>query len=223
MNTLPVSPRPSRATTALILGIPVGIAVLVLALRAPENHRVFSDLRLFFTLGAELVLAGVLTPYLYRQGWRWSHVTLPFAPGDFLRAWLVFVFAYVVTTVAFWSARAVDPGLGASLSQGFRGRPSLALVFIGSVINPVFEETLWLGYAVNGPGGGRGWSAVLWSVVPRCLVHLYQGWAALFLIGPVGLFFVFYYMRTRRLWPVIIAHGLMDLVALGWLALRGAT
>jgi membrane protease YdiL (CAAX protease family) len=49
-------------------------------------------------------------------------------------------------------------------------------------------------------------------------VHLYQGPLSLISIVPGGLVFAWYYAATRRLWPVVIAHGLLDALALGRLA-----
>jgi membrane protease YdiL (CAAX protease family) len=33
-------------------------------------------------------------------------------------------------------------------------------------------------------------------------------------IGLVGLVFTIFYARTQRLWPVLIAHGVLDFLAL---------
>jgi membrane protease YdiL (CAAX protease family) len=51
------------------------------------------------------------------------------------------------------------------------------------------------------------------SVGIRLLCHLYQGPLAVGIV-PVGLVFTWYYARTHRLWPVVIAHAISDFVAL---------
>jgi membrane protease YdiL (CAAX protease family) len=38
-------------------------------------------------------------------------------------------------------------------------------------------------------------------------------------ILPIGVVFTGYYVRTRRIWPVVLAHGFQDLLALGYLAI----
>lgn len=49
----------------------------------------------------------------------------------------------------------------------------------------------------------------LWGVL-----HLYQGASAALTIFCLGMLYAWYFYRTRRLWPIIIAHGLFDLTQL---------
>jgi membrane protease YdiL (CAAX protease family) len=51
-------------------------------------------------------------------------------------------------------------------------------------------------------------------VALRVLVHLYQGRLALIAILPLGVVFTWYYVRTKRLWPVVVAHVVVDALAL---------
>ena len=70
-------------------------------------------------------------------------------------------------------------------------------------------------------------AALLASSMLRGVYHLYQGYGAGLGNIVMGLVFGFVWMRTRRLWPLIVAHGLIDAVAfvgyalaadhLGWL------
>jgi membrane protease YdiL (CAAX protease family) len=74
----------------------------------------------------------------------------------------------------------------------------------------------------SGPVG-----ALVWSSLLRGAYHLYQGWGAGLGNLVMGLVFGYVWQRTRRLWPLIIAHGIIDTVAfvgyalaarhLGWL------
>jgi membrane protease YdiL (CAAX protease family) len=57
-------------------------------------------------------------------------------------------------------------------------------------------------------------AAILGSAGLRTLLHAYQGAMALVSILPLGLVFTIYYARSRRIWPVIVAHMLFDVVAL---------
>jgi membrane protease YdiL (CAAX protease family) len=56
-------------------------------------------------------------------------------------------------------------------------------------------------------------AAVLASSVLRGVYHLYQGYGAGLGNIAMGLVFGYFWLRTRRLWPLIIAHGLIDAVA----------
>jgi uncharacterized protein len=56
-------------------------------------------------------------------------------------------------------------------------------------------------------------AALLASSVLRGVYHLYQGYGAGLGNIVMGLVFGYVWMRTRRLWPLIVAHGLIDAVA----------
>jgi membrane protease YdiL (CAAX protease family) len=56
-------------------------------------------------------------------------------------------------------------------------------------------------------------AAVLASSILRGVYHLYQGYGAGLGNIAMGLVFGYVWLRTRRLWPLIIAHGLIDAVA----------
>ena len=52
----------------------------------------------------------------------------------------------------------------------------------------------------------------LWS-----LLHVYQGLGAVAIIFGLGLLWSVYFHRTRRLWPLVVAHVLYDLLGLIWI------
>jgi membrane protease YdiL (CAAX protease family) len=56
-------------------------------------------------------------------------------------------------------------------------------------------------------------AALVASSVLRGVYHLYQGYGAGLGNIVMGLVFGYVWMRTRRLWPLVIAHGLIDAVA----------
>jgi membrane protease YdiL (CAAX protease family) len=58
------------------------------------------------------------------------------------------------------------------------------------------------------------WVAINTSVVVRLLYHLYQGPIGIMTIVPMGLLYGYVYSRTRQLWPLVVAHVLVDLIGL---------
>lgn len=56
-------------------------------------------------------------------------------------------------------------------------------------------------------------AAVVASSLLRGIYHLYQGFGAGLGNVAMGLVFGYVYQRTGRLWPLIVAHGLIDSVA----------
>lgn len=59
------------------------------------------------------------------------------------------------------------------------------------------------------------------SALLRGTYHLYQGWGGFLGNLAMGLLFGFVFVRTRRAWPIVIAHFLLNVGAgLGYLAFR---
>jgi membrane protease YdiL (CAAX protease family) len=86
------------------------------------------------------------------------------------------------------------------------------------------EEVIVVGYLLTrleqlgvGPR-----AALVWSSLLRGTYHLYQGFGAGLGNLVMGLVFGYAWQRTGRLWPLVIAHGLIDTVAfVGYALLAG--
>jgi hypothetical protein len=101
---------------------------------------------------------------------------------------------------------------GASSSGAGLSWPGILAV---SIINPLFEELFLCAYMLPFLAKRRGpVVAVAASLLVRLSFHTYQGPVGLLSIGLVGLVFTLFYARTQRLWPVLIAHGALDFLAL---------
>jgi membrane protease YdiL (CAAX protease family) len=185
-----------------------------------------SNERFVGTLVVEIFLVATLGTWLWRQGWRPHRTaTTPFAPRDVLRGIGVWLAAYV--SYAVWALLwfLVVPGFTwSAYAVQHVGQPTLWVVISVSAVNAVFEEMLWLGLgvaALNAAGVRLGVAATI-SLALRVLVHAYQGPLALVAILPLGAVFTTYYVRTRRLWPVVVAHAAQDLLALAVIMLRSS-
>jgi membrane protease YdiL (CAAX protease family) len=116
------------------------------------------------------------------------------------------------------TCRALFPDLFRVASQTqITGAPNFSLSLVFSVYNAVFEELLWLGLGITAfRRFGVGWASVI-SIAMRLLAHAYQGPLALVTVLPVSILFTVYYVRARRLWPVVVAHAFQDTLALSLL------
>ncbi len=91
----------------------------------------------------------------------------------------------------------------------------MQVAFVAAVVGGAYEEIFVAGYVITLLSAARGpWTAVNVSTGLRVLYHLYQGPVAVLTIVPMGLLFGYVYVRTRKLWPLIVAHVLMDVIAL---------
>lgn len=90
--------------------------------------------------------------------------------------------------------------------------------------NGFFEEILVVGYLILRLRQleMRPWLVVAISAVLRGSYHLYQGYGGFVGNVAMGIVFAFVFLRWRRLWPLVVAHGLIDIVAIvGYPLLQG--
>jgi membrane protease YdiL (CAAX protease family) len=221
---------PERTAAIGFLG-PVFLMVGISALAPIDGSSgpiTITDAELARSLGLELFLAATLGAWLWRSGWRpLRSATLPFTWQDLARGLGLWVSA--ILCVVLWAliCRAVWPDLLAiSRETQMVGAPRFWLSLVFSIFNAVFEELLWLGLGFAAFRRlGVGPAAAI-SIGLRLLVHAYQGPLAVITVLPIGVLFTLYYVRTRRLWPIIVAHAFQDTLALTLLATaaaRGAT
>ncbi|MDR1393626.1 MAG: CPBP family intramembrane metalloprotease [Bifidobacteriaceae bacterium] len=92
---------------------------------------------------------------------------------------------------------------------------AVPVLILAALKNGLVEEVVAVGYL-----GQRltelGWRPVHWiaaSASLRGTYHLYQGFGPFFGNLVMGLVFAWFYQRTRRVMPLVVAHTLMDVVA----------
>ncbi|MEV0947105.1 CPBP family intramembrane glutamic endopeptidase [Rhodococcus sp. NPDC049939] len=100
----------------------------------------------------------------------------------------------------------------------------LPALILWAIANSGAEEVLVVAYLITRLrqlGWGEN-SSLLASAVLRGSYHLYQGFGGGVGNVVMGLVFGRYWQKTRRLWPLVIAHATIDSVAfVGYTALRG--
>jgi membrane protease YdiL (CAAX protease family) len=96
-------------------------------------------------------------------------------------------------------------------------------VFMNAAQAALLEEVVVLGYLVTRLEQ-IGWgttAAIVGSAVLRGSYHLYQGFGGFAANVAMGLLFAWLFTRTRRTWPFVVAHFLLDVAAaVGWLLFR---
>ena len=161
---------------ALVLGVPT-IVFLSSSVRWRLLHQgavVFSDARLLMTLGIEAVLTAALLPYLWRRGWNPLSITPPPEGKDVMRGLLVWVALIISLYISVLVTSAFVPNMVAFLSaRRFTGHISPAVVVAASLMNPIFEEFLWLCYAIPAVASRAGIAVACFvSIALRVSVHL---------------------------------------------------
>jgi membrane protease YdiL (CAAX protease family) len=176
---------------------------------------ILTDASLIGLLFQEIVLLLVLGVFLRSRDWSLARCGLRIswrlaAEG----VWLALVITGACLAVE-WLAVLVDPTIAKSAAAvNVLGNVSMGVAALVSIVNPFFEETILCGYVITVLGARyKPWVAINVSTAIRVLCHLYQGVRVITII-PIGLIFGIYFVRTRQLWPILVAHALLDFFGL---------
>jgi membrane protease YdiL (CAAX protease family) len=137
-----------------------------------------------------------------RVSWKWT--------GAGVLLLIVVLVALTFQTVLF---NLLNPPSG-NVSPLTNGGLTLPFVILVTVINPIFEELMEVGYFVHALKPCGVWPAVLASAFFRALLHGYAGFNLAAGVLLLGLIFGFAYAWWRQLWPLVIAHAIIDFFAL---------
>jgi len=91
---------------------------------------------------------------------------------------------------------------------------TIPILLFAAVQNALLEEVIVVGYLMERLGELR-WKAPLIiaaSALLRGSYHLYQGWGGFVGNAIMGVLFALYYLRRRRVMPLVVAHTIMDMV-----------
>lgn len=212
----------ARTEFAVVLALAFGwfiVVSLVIALfgNTAGYLSAMTDDSMYGLLIHELVMLVVIGWFLHRR--RWAFERFGFTPTvtDTLIGLALVVALSLLLSLSWSLALAVAPGLAATYSVGepVTGGVHLGTILAVSIVNPLYEELLVSGYVISALQVTRGfWFSVNVSVLIRLLYHLYQGAAGVLEIIPLGLVFAIWFARTGRLWPLVVAHAIFDLVGL---------
>jgi len=220
------------ALLSLIEGVLLGLSDQTVALNPRRSPFSLIDLGLNLASAFQLMAWGALAVYLlWRSGQSPSQVGLarirwrPDVLSGIGLAALIGVPGLALYQIAriLGANASVEP---AELNDTWWRIPMLLLLSFG---NAWAEEVIVVGFLLTRLRQLRvnPWLALAISSLLRGAYHLYQGFGAGLGNLAMGLVFGYTWQRTGRLWPLIIAHTLIDAVAfvgysllaghLGWL------
>ena len=221
----PGLPRMLRLELGLVLLLafaPGVLGLLVMALGPDTPAEVEAQLlpsivSILFEVFLSFIPVLVIGYLLTRNRESWAGIGLTrFRAGDLGMGAILWVASFVLVLVLaqlfqYFGQREVD-FLPEGLPLWFRAVQAVLI----AVTAGVTEEIVVRGYAQTRLEQLRAPAAVilllptgLWGVL-----HVYQGPGAALTIFGLGLMYAWYFQRTRRLWPLILAHLLFDLTQL---------
>jgi len=174
-----------------------------------------------FEMTAGRTLAGIVTEVvtllaiysiLRVRGWDFSRLGLRFTWGAALSGlglFLAYMLLYYVLALTVVTAlRITLPAFS------FVNRAPLPLLLVYLVLNSPFEEVTVAGYVINALEKQGPALAITASTLLRFSYHLYQGPIATLSVLPLGLLFGIVYWRSRSLWPLMVAHTVVNILSM---------
>ncbi|MEO3821153.1 CPBP family intramembrane glutamic endopeptidase [Plantactinospora sp. B24E8] len=92
---------------------------------------------------------------------------------------------------------------------------TVPVLILSAAQNAILEEVVVVGYLMTRlrQMGWRIGAVIATSALLRGLYHLYQGFGAFLGNAVMGVVFALFFLRTRRVLPLVVAHTLLDVVA----------
>jgi membrane protease YdiL (CAAX protease family) len=206
----------------LLMAFGYTVPVSLAALLSPESlaHRASPPItngHLQVTVLYELVILAILALFLSARGWTPERLGVRPTVRDSVQGIGICVGYYVFYCVLVIALASVWPtfarlAMSTHLVASGLDWPTVTAV---SVINPIFEEVFVCAYVVTALKDRFGiTTAVNVSAGIRVFYHFYQGALGVVGIAPMALLFAYWFARTGRLWPLIVAHALTDFAGL---------
>lgn len=206
-----------RAEFILVVGIAFGYFILssLLVLVRPAGTAHMSQASFKGLIVHEILVFLLLWGFLHVRGWRLRELGLTPSWRDSLVGVGIAVLCYMVFFVAWLVFGHYLMGSYRHLTHLFKPDLSLPVLAAASIVNPIFEEVFVCGYIITALKQTRSLTfAINVSIAVRLAYHSYQGAFSLVGVLPVGIIYAYWYARTGRLWPLVIAHGLFDFLSM---------
>lgn len=171
-----------------------------------ETVVVYDDQRLY-TIAAIEVVAGTLAVLMLRaRGWKLSDFGLKVSMPLTIGGMLLFIGANIAIATFYETFRALS-GTDPATAVEPVARASWLAVIVILAIDPLYEETFEVAYNLRATESSGAAFGITLSATIRFICHLYQGPIAALTILPLALIFAAVYWKWRRVWPLVVAHG----------------
>ncbi len=191
----------------------------------------FTKFKLIKLIAQESALLAVMFTYLHWRGWTPADFKIRIDwQGTLVMPLLVVaaVFANLVTALSLklwvvWMAPHPQ-GFLAALLAGSPHIPRHSIeiawlaIVVSSIVNAYLEELVFMGYAFNQFAAKRGpFFALMCMVFLRMALHTYKGPLDMLGIAAFSMVYGLAYQYLGRLWPLILGHACVDLMAFSML------
>ncbi|HET7435165.1 MAG TPA: CPBP family intramembrane glutamic endopeptidase [Thermoanaerobaculia bacterium] len=185
----------------------------ILDLRGLHSLVLFDNKRALWIGGVELVCGTLALLFLRARGWTREGLGLRITGLQTIAGMWLMLASNIAIALFYQLVKAAtnsDPGTATS----FKATVSLPVLIALVLINPLYDELFVVAYNLRALEGSGAAFAITLSALIRFLCHLDQGPIAAVTILPLGLIFAAVYWRWKRVWPLVVAHGMMDFLGM---------
>lgn len=205
-----LSPSAELILVNLICFGPFAVRSVIGAIEQKDTI-VFDDRAALFLLAIELVCGTLAILLLRARGWTLEKLGWRPTLRQTIGGMVLLMGSTIVIGGIYEMVRAstnIDPGAVTASSTKLTWPVLIAL----TLINPIYDEVFAAAYNVTATQGNGAAFAIAFSAVVRLVCHLEHGPIASVTILPMAIIFAAVYWRWRLVWPLVVAHGVMDFV-----------
>jgi membrane protease YdiL (CAAX protease family) len=183
----------------------------------PSSVSKITNAHLQFLILFELIVGAALAAFLLARGWSLKRLGLRPTLLETGIGLLLMAVTYVAWIAIWILVASFSPPTGEAARNITFAAPGIGLwtAAAASLVNGMFEEIFVCGYVIAAlKDRTMAWTTINISVGIRLLYHLYQGPYVMIFVVLAGVTLGYWYAHRGRLWPPIVAHGVMDFVAL---------
>jgi membrane protease YdiL (CAAX protease family) len=165
----------------------------------------------------EIFVLAWLGLFMRARGWTLDR----FGFGVTLRDTSIGILLAIIVFCAVWLIEQVLGSLAPAMLEAARrfdkvsGDLDLWTILLSSAVDAVFEELFICAYVISALRDKRGAAFALnVSIALRVGSHLYQGLYGVLIGGALGFVFGYWYLKSGRIWPLLVAHAGLQAVEL---------
>ncbi len=177
----------------------------------------FTNETLISNLIYEIFVLAWLGLFMRARGWTLERLGF----GVTLRDTSIGILLAIIVFCAVWFIEQVLGSLAPAMLEAARrfdkvsGDLDLWTILLSSAVDAVFEELFICAYVISALRDKRGAAFALnVSIALRVGCHLYQGLYGVLVGGALGFVFGYWYLKSGRIWPLLVAHAGLQAVEL---------
>lgn len=174
---------------------------------------VFDDRRALFIIGMEIVCGALVVVLLRARGWKAADLGLRITMPQTI-AGMVLLIGSNIVIAGFYQLVRVATGVDPDKVTSFEAKLTWPVLIALTLINPLYDELFVVAYNLEAAKASGAAFAITLSAAVRFLCHIEQGPISAVTILPLGLIFAAVYWRWRAVWPLVVAHGVMDFLGM---------